>query len=59
MGKSTLVAWKAADPEAEVARLAEHGFILRYIPAFGVVRASVGAWNSEDELDAAGRLAAA
>ncbi len=50
-GASTLVAWKAADPEAEVARLAEHGFILRYIPAFGVVRASVGAWNSEDELE--------
>ena len=25
--------------------------IVRYIPAFGVVRASVGAWSSEQELD--------
>ena len=58
-GRSTLVAWKAADPEAEVARLAEHGFIVRHIPAFGVVRASVGAWNSEDELDELVALAAA
>ena len=57
-GRSTLVAWKAADPEAEVARLAEHGFVVRYIPAFGVVRASVGAWNSEDELDRLVQLAA-
>ena len=50
-GRSTLVSWKAADPEAEVARLAEDGFVVRFIPAFGVVRASVGAWTSEDELE--------
>jgi L-cysteine/cystine lyase len=54
-GRSTLVSWKADDAEAEVARLAEQGFVLRFIPAFGVVRASVGAWSSEEELD---RLAA-
>jgi L-cysteine/cystine lyase len=55
-GRSTLVSWKADDAEAEVARLSEQGFVLRFIPAFGVVRASVGAWSSEEELD---RLAAA
>ena len=49
--RSTLVSWKSADPEADVARLAEENVIVRYIPAFGVVRASVGAWSSERELD--------
>jgi L-cysteine/cystine lyase len=51
-GPSTLVSWKADDAEAEVARLAMSGFIVRSIPAFGLVRASVGAWSSEEELDA-------
>ena len=50
-GPSTLVSWRAEDPEAEVARLAEAGFAVRHIPAFGVVRASVGAWSSEEELE--------
>jgi L-cysteine/cystine lyase len=49
--RSTLVSWKSADPEADVARLVEENVIVRYIPAFGVVRASVGAWSSEQELD--------
>lgn len=50
-GRSTLVSWGAEDPEAEVARLGESGFVVRHIPAFGVVRASVGAWSSEDEIE--------
>ncbi len=50
-GRSTLVAWPSEDAEAEVARLAEHGFVVRSIPAFGLVRASVGAWSSEEEID--------
>jgi selenocysteine lyase/cysteine desulfurase len=49
-GRSTLVAWKAADAEAEVARLAGEGFVVRSIPSHGLVRVSVGAWSSEDEL---------
>jgi L-cysteine/cystine lyase len=53
-GRSTLVAWKAEDPQAEVERLAELGIVVRSIPAFGLVRASVGAWSAEAEL---GRLA--
>ncbi len=50
-GSSTLVSWAADDAEAEVARLAAAGMIVRSIPAFGLVRASVGAWSSEEELD--------
>jgi L-cysteine/cystine lyase len=50
-GRSTLVSWHAGDADAEVARLAEEGVIVRSIPAFGLVRASVGAWSSEDELE--------
>ena len=50
-GRSTLVSWAADDVDAEVARLAGEGVIVRSIPAFGVVRASVGAWSSEEELE--------
>jgi len=57
-GPSTLVSWAAGDPEAEVDRLAAAGFLIRSIPRAGLVRASVGAWSSEDELDALARAAA-
>jgi L-cysteine/cystine lyase len=57
-GHSTLVSWKAEDPEAEVARLAAAGIVVRSIPAFGLVRASVGAWSSEAELEELVRQAA-
>jgi L-cysteine/cystine lyase len=51
-GRSTLVAWKprAQDLDAEVARLAEAGFVVRSILSHGLIRASVGAWSSEEEL---------
>ena len=51
-GRSTLVAWKplAEDLDAEVVRLAEAGFVVRSIPSHGLIRASVGAWSSEEEL---------
>ncbi len=49
--RSTLVSWKAEDPAAEVERLAAGGVVVRSIPAFSLVRASVGAWSSEAELD--------
>ncbi len=48
---STLVSFESPDPEAERARLAEAGVILRNIPARPWLRASVGAWNDEDDLD--------
>jgi selenocysteine lyase/cysteine desulfurase len=49
-GTSTLVSWKAEDADAEVARLAQAGFVVRSIPSHSLVRVSVGAWSSEDEL---------
>jgi L-cysteine/cystine lyase len=58
-GRSTLVSWRAEDPQAEVERLGAQGFIVRSIPGAGLVRASVGAWSSEEELEGLARLAAA
>ncbi|MFZ0043050.1 MAG: aminotransferase class V-fold PLP-dependent enzyme [Solirubrobacteraceae bacterium] len=51
-GRSTLVSWKtrAPDVDAEVTRLAEAGLVVRSIPSHGLIRASVGAWSSEEEL---------
>lgn len=54
-GRSTLVSWKPAradDLDVEVARLFEAGFVVRSIPSHGLIRASVGAWSSEEELAA-------
>jgi selenocysteine lyase/cysteine desulfurase len=50
-GRSTLVSWATEDADAEVARLAGEGVAVRSIPAFGLMRASVGAWSSEEELE--------
>ena len=60
-GRSTLVAWRprANDLDAEVARLAQAGFVVRSIPSHGLIRASVGAWSSEEELDALAQAAVA
>ena len=57
--RSTLVSWKAHDTAEEVARLAEKGFVVRNIPAFDLLRASVGAWTSEEEIAGLADLAAA
>lgn len=56
-GRSTLVSWSADDPDAEVSRLAAKGIIVRSIPSAGLVRASVGAWSSEEELQRLAELA--
>ena len=50
-GDSTLVSWLDPDPEAAVARLRGEGFVVRNLPRTPYVRASTGAWNSEDEVD--------
>jgi selenocysteine lyase/cysteine desulfurase len=50
-GDTTLVSFPSADPEGERARLAERGVIVRDIPERPWLRASVGAWNDEDDLD--------
>jgi L-cysteine/cystine lyase len=49
--ETTLVSFESDDPPAERARLAEHGVVLRSIPGHPWLRASVGAWNDEDDLD--------
>jgi L-cysteine/cystine lyase len=48
---TTLVSFPSPDPEGERALLAENGVILRNIPNRPWLRASVGAWNNEDDLD--------
>jgi selenocysteine lyase/cysteine desulfurase len=50
-GDTTLVSFSSTDPEAEREQLAEKGVILRNIPGRPWLRASVGAWNDDDDLD--------
>jgi selenocysteine lyase/cysteine desulfurase len=50
-GRTTLVSWRSDDAEGEVARLAERGVVVRHLPGLGLVRASVGAWTSDVDLD--------
>lgn len=47
---STLVSFASPDPEAERAILSDRGVVLRDIPSRPWLRASVGAWNDEDDL---------
>ncbi len=48
---TTLVSFQSPDPAAERARLAEQGVILRDIPGRPWLRASVGAWNDESDIE--------
>ncbi len=57
-GRTTLVSWHADDPAAEVERLAERGIVIRSIPSGNLLRASVGAWSSEEEIERLAELAA-
>jgi L-cysteine/cystine lyase len=50
-GRSTLVSWRDEDCESTSAKLADHGVVVRFIPGRGLVRASVGAWNDESDLE--------
>jgi L-cysteine/cystine lyase len=49
-GDATLVAFRAADPPATVAALAAAGVLVRELPNTGLVRASIGWWTNEDDL---------
>ncbi len=49
--RSTLVSFSSPDPPAERERLAAHGVLLRDIPGHPWLRASVGAWNDEEDLE--------
>jgi L-cysteine/cystine lyase len=55
-GDATLVAFRAEDCAAVVARLADAEVVVREIPGTGLVRVSCGWWTNEDDLQ---RLAAA
>jgi selenocysteine lyase/cysteine desulfurase len=55
-GRSTLVSWETADPQAEAARLLVAGLLVRDLPGTPYVRASIGGWTGEDEIE---RLVAA
>ena len=50
-GRSTLVSFVVDDPEAARVRLSEHGVAVRNLPGYPYLRASVGAWNDESDLE--------
>lgn len=50
-GPSTLVSFPSEDPEGERDTLAQAGVVVRNIPDRPWLRASVGAWNDESDLD--------
>ena len=50
-GPGTLVSFPSPDPEGERAILAERGVAIRNIPNRPWLRASVGAWNDEGDLE--------
>jgi L-cysteine/cystine lyase len=50
-GDTTLVSWEEQDPEATRDRLAAEGIVVRNLPGTPYVRASIGAWNDEDDLE--------
>ncbi len=50
-GHSTLVSWEDPEPEATRDRLAATGVTIRNLPGRPLLRASVGAWNDESDLE--------
>lgn len=50
-GDSTLVSWLSPDADAEAARLLQAGVVVRAFPGLPLVRASVGAWNDESDVE--------
>lgn len=50
-GRSTLVAFEHPEPAAARERLAEAGVAVRDLPGHPYLRASVGAWNDESDLE--------
>jgi L-cysteine/cystine lyase len=50
-GRTTLVSWEDPDPAETRLRLAEAGVAIRNLPGTPYLRASVGAWNDESDLE--------
>ena len=48
---TTLVSWEDDDPEATRERLGGEGIVIRNLPSTPYLRASVGAWNDEGDLE--------
>jgi L-cysteine/cystine lyase len=57
-GATTLVSFEVPDPEGFSQQAAEEGIVIRFLPSRPWARASVGAWNSDDELERLAELAA-
>ena len=56
-GLSTLVSFEVSDPEAFAQRAADEGIVIRHLPGRPWARASVGAWNTREELERLAELA--
>ncbi len=50
-GDTTLVSWEDGDPVATRDRFGEAGIVIRNLPGTSLLRASVGAWTSDGDLD--------
>jgi L-cysteine/cystine lyase len=58
-GNSAIVSWRTDDVKADVERLTSAGIRVDGMPEVGLLRASVGAWTTEEELDRLVQLAMA
>jgi selenocysteine lyase/cysteine desulfurase len=56
-GRSTLVSFEVPEPEAFAEQAADRGIVIRFLPGRPWVRASVGAWNSVEEIERLAELA--
>jgi L-cysteine/cystine lyase len=56
---STLVSFQVSDPPAFTELAATEGLVVRALPGRQLARASVGAWNSDEEIERLAELAAA
>jgi selenocysteine lyase/cysteine desulfurase len=50
-GRTTLVSWENDDPPATAERLRDDGIVIRDLPGTPYLRAAVGGWNDEQDLD--------
>jgi len=50
-GRATLVSFEVPDPEAFTKDCADENVVIRFLPGRPYARASVGAWNSDEDLD--------
>jgi selenocysteine lyase/cysteine desulfurase len=56
-GRTTLVSFEVPEPEAFAEQAADRRIVIRFLPGRPWARASVGAWNTEEELERLAELA--